>query len=224
MTQHTIRVWDLPTRLFHWLLLLCVAGLFATAYLPGATIDWHARFGYCVCTLLVFRVIWGIFGGHFSRFRNFLPSPAALWAYLRGRTDSPRTPGHSPLGALAVWAMLLALGVQVGTGLVSDDEIGFTGPLNYLVSTSLGLEATSWHKGPGQWLIISLIVLHVAAIVFYLVVRRDNLIGPMVHGDKQWGEPAVASRDSLGSRLLALAVLAVCAGGIYLLVRPVAGL
>lgn len=221
MPTHTVRVWDLPTRLFHWLLLICIAGLFATAYLPGASIDWHARLGYAAGTLLVFRCIWGLFGGHSSQFRNFLPSPADIWAYVRGRSTSAGQPGHTPLGGLAVIAMLLVLGVQVATGLIGDDEIAFTGPLNRVVSTAQGLAATSWHKGPGQWLIISLIVLHLGAILFYLVVRRNNLIGPMVHGDKQVAEPVVASRDTLGSRLAALVVLALCAGGMYLLVRPV---
>jgi len=220
MATHTVRVWDLPTRLFHWLLLICVAGLFATAYVPGASIDWHARLGYAVCTLLIFRVIWGIVGGHSSQFRNFLPSPSGVWAYLRGRSPTAGKPGHSPLGALAVVVMLLTLGAQVATGLIGDDEIAFTGPLNHLVSTAQGLAATSWHKAPGQWLIISLIVLHVGAILFYLVVRRNNLIGPMVHGDTQVAEPTVASRDTAASRLFALAVLVLCAAGMYLLVRP----
>ena len=221
MATHTVRVWDLPTRLFHWLLLICVAGLFATAYVPGASIDWHARLGYAVCTLLLFRFIWGLVGGHSSRFRNFLPTPSEVWAYLRGRSASAGKPGHTPPGALAVVVMLLALGTQVTTGLIGDDEIAFTGPLNHLVSTAQGLAATAWHKGPGQWLIISLILLHVSAIVFYLVVRRNNLVGPMVHGDAHVAEPTVGSRDTAASRLFALVVLALCAGGMYLLVRPV---
>lgn len=224
MALNTVRIWDLPTRLFHWLLLVCVAGLFATAYVPGASIDSHARFGYAVLTLLLFRLVWGLVGGHWSRFHNFLPTPSSIGAYLQGRTLPGSRPGHNPLGALAVLAMLLALATQVATGLIGDDEIAFTGPLNRLVSTAQGLAATSWHKGWGQWLIVGLVALHVAAIVFYRVVRRNNLVGPMIHGDKQFSEPATSSRDTSGSRLLALAVLALCAVAVYLLVRPVPSL
>lgn len=223
MALNTVRIWDLPTRLFHWLLLVCVAGLFATAYVPGASIDVHARFGYGVLALLLFRLLWGLVGGHWSRFRNFLPTPSAVAAYLRGRGRDDCPPGHNPLGALAVLAMLLALAVQVATGLISDDEIAFTGPLNRFVSTAQGLSAMSWHKGWGQWLIVGLVTLHVAAIAFYAVVRRDNLVRAMVGGDKVMAVPAVASRDTLGSRLLALGVAAMCGALVYLVVRPVPG-
>jgi cytochrome b len=215
--QHSasVRVWDLPTRLFHWLLLACVIGLFATAYAPGSWIDWHARLGYALLTLLLFRLVWGVIGGHWSRFIHFVP-----------RSGSSVSLGHSLSGALAVAAMLLALITQVTTGLVGDDEIAFTGPLNRYLSTDLGLAATSWHKGVGQWLLVGLIALHLSAIAFYFFVRRNNLVGPMVHGDKPLPDGAhdvlsatVGSRDTAGSRLLALAVLGGCAGAVTLMVR-----
>ncbi len=122
--------------------------------------------------------------------------------------------------------MLLALITQVATGMVADDEIAFTGPLNRFIATDLGLAATAWHKDVGQWLLVGLIALHVSAIAFYLFVRRNNLVGPMVHGDKplpdgaQEAVPApVGSRDTAGSRLLALAVLGVCAGAVAMIAR-----
>lgn len=222
MKPDTVRIWDLPTRLFHWALLAAVAGLFATAYGPDTWIEWHPRLGYAVLALLLFRVAWGLVGGHWSRFANFLPQPRALVAYLRGQSTHGDRPGHNPLGALAVLAMLVALATQVATGLVSDDEIAFTGPLNRFVSTAQGLAAMAWHKGWGQWVIVGLVVLHVAAITFYAVVRRNNLVGPMVHGDKHGvvGAP-VGSRDDSRSRLLALVVFAACAGAVWLIVRPV---
>jgi len=140
------------------------------------------------------------------------------------RSGSSVSLGHSLSGALAVAAMLLALITQVTTGLVGDDEIAFTGPLNRYISTDLGLAATSWHKGVGQWLLVGLIALHVCAIAFYFFVRRNNLVGPMVHGDKSLPDGAqeaapLASRDTAGSRLLALAVLGACAGAVTLMVR-----
>lgn len=217
-----MRVWDLPTRLFHWVLLACVAGLFATAYAPGNWIEWHARLGYALLALLLFRLVWGFVGGHWSRFVHFLP-----------RAGQGLRLGHSVSGALAVLVMLAALLAQVATGLVGDDEIAFTGPLNRFVSTDLGLAATAWHKGRGQWILVGLIALHVAAILFYRWVRRNDLIGPMISGDKALdaavrgdasasasAAPAVVpSVDTLSTRLRALAVLALCAVAVTLMVR-----
>ncbi len=217
MSHEIVRVWDLPTRLFHWGLLVCVAGLFATAYLPGASIEVHARFGYGVLLLLAFRLAWGVVGGHWSRFVNIVPSPGAVLAYLRGQ-PLPGRLGHNPLGGLAVLAMLAALLAQVGTGLVGDDEIAFTGPLNRFVASATGRAATAWHKGRGQWILVALIALHVGAIAYYALVQRNNLVRPMLHGDKPVSGPAVSSRDDLTTRLLALALLATWGLGVYLLV------
>ena len=103
--MHTVRIWDLPTRLFHWLLVLCVVGLVVSANVGGAWMAWHFRFGYSVLTLLLFRVIWGLIGGHWSRFGSFLYGPASLWRHLRGQSPAAHTAGHSPLGALSVFAL-----------------------------------------------------------------------------------------------------------------------
>lgn len=209
---HTIRVWDLPTRLFHWLLVLCVLGLVITGKIGGGAIVWHARLGYAVLALLLFRLVWGFAGGHWSRFSRFLRGPASVIAYLKGTGPLAHRVGHNPLGALSVLAMLAVLIAQVGTGLVSDDEISFTGPLNRFVSSSLGLAATSYHKQIGQWLIIGLVVLHVGAVLIYLWKKRENLVRPMITGDKEWPEPAPSSRDDGKARTIAAVVLALCAG------------
>ncbi len=204
----TLRVWDLPTRLFHWGLLACVAGLFATAYAPGNWIEWHARLGYALLTLLLFRLVWGFMGGHWSRFRHFLP-----------RAGQGVNVGHTAAGTLAIAAMLLTLSAQVATGLVGDDEIAFTGPLNRFISTELGLAATAWHKGLGQWLLVGLVALHGGAIAFYRWIRHQDLVGPMVRGDKVLADPAPhlpASADDRASRLRALAVLLLCALAVWL--------
>lgn len=214
-----IRVWDLPTRFFHWALVACVGALFATAYLPGSWLDWHARLGYAALTLLTFRLVWGFVGGRWSRFASFLYSPGSVVAYLRGRSHPDHLVGHNPLGAGSVLAMLLVLLAQVGTGLISDDDSAFQGPLNRFVSSSTGLAATWYHKAVGQWLLVALIVLHIAAILFYLLRKRDNLVRPMVTGDKQVVQPALPSRDDAVSRILGLALLAACAGGVWWLVR-----
>ncbi|MBL0423306.1 cytochrome b/b6 domain-containing protein [Ramlibacter sp. AW1] len=216
----TVRVWDLPTRLFHWLLVLCLMGLFATAWIPGAPLEVHVRLGYVVLTLLLFRLAWGLVGGYWSRFLSFIPSPGTVLRYLRGHETAAHRLGHSPLGALSVLAMLLVLAVQVGTGLVSDDEISFTGPLNRHVTQATGLAATSYHRGIGPWIILALIASHVVAIGYYAFVRKRNLVPAMLHGDKP-APPAqiAASRDGAVQRLFGLVLLAASAALVWLLVR-----
>ncbi len=217
----TIRVWDLPTRLFHWALVLCLVGLVTTSQMGGNAMIWHLRFGYAVCSLLVFRLLWGFVGGRWSRFASFVPSPAAVGRYLRGQSGN--SAGHSPLGALSVVAMLAVLVVQIGTGLMSDDEIAFAGPLSRHVSGSLVGQVTGYHKNWGQWLVIGLVALHVAAILFYVLVRRQTLVRPMLHGDRTLPAALPASRDDLRSRLVALAVMTACSGAVAWMVQAAGG-
>ncbi|MCG2595871.1 cytochrome b/b6 domain-containing protein [Ramlibacter sp. XY19] len=216
---YRVRVWDLPTRVFHWLLVACVAGLIATGYTGGAAMEWHARLGYCVLTLLLFRIAWGFVGGRWTRFANFLYHPRSVLAYLRGQSHPDHLIGHNPLGAGSVYAMLLVLLAQVGTGLVADDEIAFTGPLNRFVSSARGLAATWYHKEIGQRLLIALVLLHLAAIAYYAVKKKQNLVGPMIRGDKEVATPATSSRDDAVSRVGAAVVLAVAAGIVTWVVR-----
>jgi cytochrome b len=215
-----VRVWDLPTRLFHWLLAACIIGSIISAKIGGNAMEWHFRLGYVVLTLLAFRVLWGLVGGRWSRFASFVYSPTTLLRYLRGqgRADEFLDVGHTPTGALSVFALLGLLTLQVSTGLVADDEIANTGPLVKFVSGATSSLATSWHKTYGQYLIITLVVLHIAAIVFYLAKKRQNLVVPMLTGDKPLSDAVPASSDSAGSRGLAAALLAACAGGVAWLV------
>jgi cytochrome b len=214
------RVWDLPTRLFHWVLALCVIASIVSAKIGGNAMAWHFRLGYVVFTLLAFRLLWGLIGGHWSRFASFLYSPAAVLRYLRGgsRPDEHHDVGHSPLGAFSVFGLLGLLAVQVGTGLFADDEIANTGPLIGFVSAATSHAFTSWHKTWGQWLVITLIALHVAAIVFYLLGRRRNLLRPMIVGDKPLPPGVPASADHWRARGLALLVVTLCAVGVAWLV------
>jgi cytochrome b len=140
-------------------------------------------------------------------------------AYLRGQAHPDHLIGHNPLGAASVFAMLAVLLAQVGSGLVSDDEIAFQGPLNRFVSSATGLTATWYHKQVGQWLLVGLVVLHIAAVLYYLLRKKQNLIRPMVVGDKLTGSAVAPSRDDGWSRLVALVVFGVCASAVYLLVR-----
>lgn len=210
-----LRVWDLPTRLFHWSLAVAVVALIATA--KTGAMDWHFRLGYTTLALLLFRLLWGLVGGHWSRFATFAPRPATLLAYLQGRGDPAQRIGHNPLGALSVFALLAVLIAQVSTGLMADDAITFTGPLASLVPGAWSSFATDWHKAQGQWLVIALVVLHVLAVLVYVLVKRQTLIRPMLSGDKQLpalrSQPAALrpSRDDWKTRTGALLLFALCA-------------
>ena len=215
-----VRVWDLPTRAFHWVLAACVLASLTSAWIGGNAMVWHLRFGYVAFTLLLFRLLWGFVGGHWSRFATFAYSPVTSLRYLRGqsRADEHHQVGHNPLGAFSVFGLLLLLAAQVGTGLFADDEIATTGPLNKFVSGKTAGTLTFWHTTFGQWLIVTLVVLHVAAVLFYLVRRRQNLIRPMLTGDKQLVGAVPASVDTARSRLVALVLFALAAGVVTWLV------
>ena len=208
-----VRVWDLPTRMFHWLLAVCVVGSVVTAKVGGNATIWHFRLGYVVLTLLAFRLIWGVVGGRWSRFVSFIYSPNTLLRYLRGEHPAQAfwNVGHNPLGALSVFGLLAILLMQVATGLVADDEIANTGPLIRFVSSRVTNLATQWHTRYGQWIILALVGLHVLAIAFYYCKKRQNLVGPMLHGDKLLSAEVPASNDAWSKRLLALLLFALCA-------------
>lgn len=217
-----VRVWDLPTRAFHWLLTGALVAQVITGKIGGGAMTWHFRIGYFVFALLLFRLAWGLVGGHWSRFAHFVPGPGALLRYLRGRSrrEDHHDVGHSLLGALSVLAMLLLLAAQVGAGLVADDEIASVGPLNRFVSGATAAWATAWHTGPGIALLMALVLLHVGAIVYYRVFRQRSLVLPMITGDKTLpGAGAPAARDSGATRLLALLLLAASAALVAWVVR-----
>jgi cytochrome b len=208
-----VRVWDLPTRLFHWSLALAVFGLLVTGQVGGNAMVWHIRLGLAVMALLLFRLVWGTVGGHWSRFVSFLYGPRDVIAYLRGDGDAAGRfgVGHNPVGALSVYAMLGLLALQVSTGLLADDEIATTGPLNRFVTSAVANAASAWHAGAGKTLLIVLVMAHLGAVLYYLWRRRTNLITPMIRGDRLLGVPAPASVDDTRARLTALGVLAAAA-------------
>ncbi|HYC43323.1 MAG TPA: cytochrome b/b6 domain-containing protein [Noviherbaspirillum sp.] len=188
MNAGRIRIWDVPTRLFHWMLVLSVAAAIVTGKVGGNLMVWHGRIGLLIVGLLAFRLAWGIVGSTYARFAQFLPTPRKLVAYLKGtRTD----PGHSPLGALAVFAFLGLLLVQAATGLVSNDDIAFYGPLYELVGRAVSNRLTGIHQQLPA-VLMAMVALHVSAIVFYAVRRNQNLVKPIITGWKEdsEGEPA----------------------------------
>lgn len=213
LTTEPVRVWDLPTRVFHVLLALGVIALVVTGHIGGNAMIWHTRLGLAVGALLLFRLIWGFAGGRWSRFSNFGCSPSSIQRFVRGTPapDDHFDIGHSPLGSLSVFTMLALLVVQVGTGLIADDEIATTGPLNRFVSNATASAASEWHGDIGQWLIIGLVALHLGAIAWYTRIRRQDLLGPMWHGDKRLAPGTPGSADTPATRLAAVLLAAACA-------------
>ena len=209
--KHKIRVWDLPTRIFHWALVLCIVALVITGEVGGEVMTWHFRLGYTVLSLLLFRLVWGFIGGRWSRFASFVHRPSTVLAYIRGQGRPEHAVGHNPLGAGSVLAMLFFLLAQVGSGMFSDDEIAFSGPLTKFVSNAAVKLATTYHADIGKIILIALVLLHIAAIVFYRVKKKENLVPAMLHGDKELAQPMDPSRDDARARALAAVVFALCA-------------
>ncbi len=205
MTDRHVKLWDLPTRLFHWLLVTLIIAAIATAKIGGNAMVWHGRIGLAILGLIAFRVIWGLVGSTYSRFTSFLPTPSSIVAYLRGQWHGL---GHNPLGALSVLGLLAMIAAQVGTGLFSNDDIAFRGPLFGLIDKDFSDTLTSFHRQIINGL-IALIVLHLCAIAFYAHVKKDNLVKPMITGWKNV-EPGQASHVLKGGGVIALA-FALCA-------------
>ena len=220
-TLQSVRIWDLPTRVFHVLLITCIAGLVITGEFAEDAMSLHFWFGYAVLSLVLFRIVWGFVGGHWSRFVHFIPSVSSLKDYFDVLTTQPSKPhiGHNPFGALSVVAMLLLLLVQVFTGFMSDDEISTTGPWVALVPSAWVSLATQYHGDIGKVLILVLITIHIAAVLYYKRIKHDDLITPMVNGNKTLPSDTPPSRDSATSRLFALGVLIACAYVVYRLVH-----
>lgn len=208
-----VRIWDLPTRLFHWLLAALVVFSFTTGKLGGEWLEWHFRSGYTIAALLLFRLLWGFAGSHYARFANFLPSPARVWNMLRAQRSaaSAASAGHSDIGTLSIYALLIVLVAQVAAGMFTNDGSFNEGPWVKFVSGATSDRVSTLHYYNG-WLVVGLTAVHVAAIAYYLLARREDLITPMLTGDKL-GISVPAAEDGAAIRLRA-AVLAALAGGV----------
>jgi cytochrome b len=210
MTMKKIRVWDLPLRLFHWALAALVAVAWITQYIGGNAMDWHFRAGYGVLVLILFRLIWGIVGPHYARFRNFLYGPSSILSHLRG--NSSVRLGHNPLGSLSVFVMLLVLLVHAAAGMFSNDDIFFIeGPLARYISKDLSDRLTWFHRDVSALALYAVIALHLFAIAWYTWVKKRPLVKPMITGDQEHEEVEAAvpvARDDWRIRLRALAIMA----------------
>lgn len=208
-------VWDLPLRLFHWLL----AGAIAVSLYTGLSggfeeMDWHQRCGYLVLGLVVFRLLWGFVGGRHARFASFLAGPGRVLAYSRAMVARrpPHAAGHNPLAGWTITLTLLAIAVQAVTGLFASDDLFVEGPLVHLVEGSTVSTMTRVH-GWGQWTVGVLVALHLLAIAVHSEVFNERIIGPMITGRSR--DAAADEGDENQRRTLALALAAAVAALVW---------
>ncbi len=216
-SEKRVLVWDLPTRLFHWSIVVLVVVCVVTGKLGLDWLEVHMISGYGVLALVLFRLVWGFVGGRHARFASFIRGPAVVGRHIAEmfKKDAPRHLGHNPLGGWAVMAMLGALLLQASTGLFATDDIFTEGPLYPLATKAASDLLTRIHRWNADAIIV-LVTIHVLAIGFYLVVKHDNLIRPMINGHKIWRGPAPPADGNLRA---AAVIAGICAGVVFLIVR-----
>ncbi|MBM4233374.1 MAG: cytochrome B [Gammaproteobacteria bacterium] len=242
-SSREVLVWDPWVRLTHWGLAMLVAGAWLTRELEGDWFVWHTRLGYAVLVLVVTRILWGFVGSKHARFADFIRGPRAIIAYIKavscerpsGHKLLCQNPlGHNPLGALMIIAFLVLLLVQALTGLFANDQVFETGPLFGYIAIETSDRLTTLHKQIFDW-IMAAIGVHVAAALFYLWIKRENLILPMITGRKRIDGASMAdsatnlppqASTAMGSWWLAVFIAALVAGALawVVLTAPEAGL
>lgn len=220
-----IRIWDLPTRLFHWSFVVLAVAAYITAKTGGNAMIYHFWCGYAVLALLIFRVIWAIAGPRYARFSAFITGPRTFLRSMRDKSNASdasdmqaRFAGHTPLGGLSVVAMLLFFGIQVALGLFSNDDIFNDGPLVKFIDKDTSDMLTGWHLR-NQWVLIALVALHVLAIAYYRIARKKDLVRPMILGDKTLPGPVHPARDDWRVRAGALVLIVLASALVYRIVH-----
>jgi cytochrome b len=211
-----IRVWDLPTRLFHWALATCVTGAILYGNLGGQWMVWHFRCGYAVLALLLFRLVWALVGPRYARWRDLTPGLTAVSHYLN--TGKATHPGHNPLAGLALGGLLVVLLVQALGGVFASDGLAASGPLHHWLAAPTGELISSLHKA-NRWLIYALVGLHLAAVAWYSAVRHEPLVEAMLTGDKEVHESGPTVDDTPALWLRALVILSLCSLLVWLVVK-----
>ena len=217
-SRNGVAIWDLPVRIFHWLLVLLVLSQLVTASIGGNAMQFHAFGGYAILALVVFRVLWGFLGGTHARFRDFVRGPRAVMQYAGSILHGPHAThrGHNPLGGWSVLAMLGSLLMQAATGLFANDDVMMEGPLAKHVSGRASEIATAIHD-VNAVVLITLVAVHIAAVLFYLLAKKENLIAPMITGCKQSATPNESTR--YGSAWIAALLLGCSAAAVYFVIR-----
>ncbi len=214
-------VWDFAVRVFHWLLVILIAFMWWSGKQKGAWMTYHFYAGYAIVGLMVFRIIWGFVGGTHARFADFIYGPSAIFDYLKtlpSRTAA-KFAGHNPVGGWSAVLMILCVAAQVGTGLfASNDDTGFEGPLAKFVSGAMSGTLTSIHRISIN-VLLGLIAVHIGAVFYYLLHKKENLITPMLTGRKMLPESLAVADRQMGGVGRALVVLAIAVVVVYFVVR-----
>ena len=214
----SMRVWDLPTRLFHWAIVI----LIATSYLTYRfdQMRYHILSGYAVLTLLLFRIAWGFVGSETARFTHFLTNPLAAFRHLAqfGKREPDEQIGHNAAGGWMVLVMLLVIAAQVGTGLFSNDDALTEGPLAHIVGKGRSDQITDWHAFNFN-ILLGVMSLHVVAVITYAIIKRHNLVRPMITGRKRL--PGHFRQPRMASSLLAAALVLLAACIVWVLATRV---
>ena len=210
-TTRTILLWDLPTRFFHWGLALLMLAAIGTGLAGGAYINAHGKLGILILGLVAFRLAWGVLGSTYARFSTFIKGPSSIASYLKGQWQGV---GHNPLGALSVLGLLGLITLQAVSGLFTNDDIAFTGPLYNLVSVATSKTLTTLHR-LNVWALGGLITLHIAAILFYRIAKKEDLVTPMLTGKKALptNHPAISAQG--GGWIALILALAFAAASIW---------
>jgi cytochrome b len=194
-THVEVKVWDVPIRIFHWVIALLLVFQFVTGKMGGDLMQWHAYSGYTLLVLVVFRILWGFAGSTHARFASFLAGPVTTLRFARRLFSRQAVPqlGHNPLGGWNVIAMIASLAFQAASGLFANDGASAEGPLAQLVSLDVSNRLTELHR----WnlnLLLLLSAVHVGGVLFHWVVKKENLITPMFTGIKSVPEALVRER------------------------------
>ncbi|XDZ64785.1 cytochrome b/b6 domain-containing protein [Alphaproteobacteria bacterium LSUCC0684] len=198
-------VWDLPLRVFHWLLMASVIGSIVSAKIENMFL--HEKFGLTVAGLVMFRIVWGIAGSHHARFSRFMVPPSAVISYIRARIAGARDhrPGHAPTGAYATVVILLVLAAMAGLGMMSNDDVLYEGPLAAYVGDFTNMASTLHHRA--EVVVFALIILHLAAILIYRVVFGIRLVPAMISGGTDPQARPVSRRHQIAGLVLMAALI-----------------
>ncbi len=214
-------VWDIPTRLFHWLLVILLVAQWGTAELGNDFMELHFYLGYTTLGLIVFRILWGFLGTKYAKFNDFLKGPAALWRYIKtlNQPKAPRTIGHNPVGGVFVVTVLLLVLAQAISGLFADDDMFYSGPYASSVSSDIQ-NVMQWIHHNTFNILMGLSLIHVLAILWYKWKLKHNLTFSMIHGKKPVTANEAISSSKLLMALILLVVVAVAIYGVVELLSP----
>jgi len=217
-----VKVWDVPVRIFHWMLVLLFAFQVYSGKTGGNVMVWHMYSGYAILALVSFRLAWGLAGSTHARFANFLTGPAGALRFARKlfSREPVAFAGHNPLGGWMVVALLFSLALQASTGLFANDDIATEGPLAVLVPRAISDRLTTIHRW-NAYALLALASLHIAAVLFHWIAKKENLVGAMFTGTKRLSPEAArqAATARLASNWRALALFAAAVAIVYLVIK-----